>query len=149
MKKLCLYLLFALIIILTGLFCFKAYKQRRIEAYRESLKSIAQNEEFYLSEATDFEWERAVAFEFPVDKEVLDKVAGIEIKFDLDLINGIIFINNGKIVFQDINDGNPENPPHLIYELNSNHYNLYEKNTLLYADIKPGYDEPFFTIIKK
>ena len=144
MKKLFFYLL-TIIILCVGIIGFKLHKHSKIEKYHNSLKMCAGKESFCLTDVTDFEWDRAVAFEFPADLKDLEEASGIKIDFEYDVSGGIIFINNGKIVFKDISDMNPESPSSIIYELNDKHLSVYEKDTLVYVE---KHDDVFYVIKK-
>ena len=144
MKKLFFYLL-TIIILCVGIIGFKLHKHSKIEKYHNSLKMCAGKESFCLTDVTDFEWDRAVAFEFPADLKDVEEMAGIKIDFEYDVSGGIIFINNGKIVFKDISDMNPESPSSIIYEINEKHLSVYEKDTLVYVEKH----EDVFYVIKK
>lgn len=74
-----------------------------------------------------------------------EEASGIKINFEYDVSGGIIFINNGKIVFKDISDMNPESSSPIIYELNDKHLSVYEKDTLVYVE---KYDDEFYFIKK-
>ena len=144
MKKLFFYLL-TIIILCVGIIGFKLHKHSKIEKYHNSLKMCAGKESFCLTDVTDFEWDRAVAFEFPADLKDLEEASGIKIDFNYDVSSGIIFINNGKIVFKDISDMNPESPSSIVYELNDKHLSVYEKDTLIYVE---KHDDIFYVIKK-
>ena len=144
MKKLFFYLL-TIIILCVGVIGFNLYKHSKIESYHNSLKVCVGKEPFYLTDITDFEWDRAVAFEFPADLKDFEEASGIKINFEYDVSGGIIFINNGKIVFKDISDINPESPSPIIYELNDKHLSVYEKDTLVYVE---KYEDEFYFIKK-
>ena len=114
-------------------------------SYHNSLKEYVGKESFCLTDVTDFEWDRAVAFEFPADLKDFEEASGIKIDFEYDLSGGIIFINNGKIVFKDISEINPENPSSISYELNDKHLSVYEKDTLIYVE---KHDDAFYVRTK-
>lgn len=145
MKKLFFYLLLIVIILCLFIVGVNLYRNHKVKVYRNFIKNCTERERFYLSAATDFEWDRAVAFEFPADLKELEKVAGAKIDFKYDISSGIIFINNGKIVFKDISEINPENPSSISYELNDKHLSVYEKDTLIYVEKH----EDAFYVIKK
>lgn len=145
MKKLFFYLLLIVIILCVFIVGVNLYRNHEVEKYRNFIKTCAERECFYLTEATGFEWDRAVAFEFPADLKELEKVAGTKIDFNYDVSSGIIFINNGKIVFKDISDMNPESPISISYELNDKHLSVYKKDTLVYIE---KYDDVFYCIKK-
>ena len=121
------------------------HKQSEIKKYHNSLKECVGKDAFCLTDATDFEWDRAVAFEFPADLKDFEEASGIKIDFEYDLSGGIIFINNGKIVFKDVSDMNPESPSTISYELNDKHLSVYEKDTLIYVE---KHDDAFYVIKK-
>ena len=144
MKKSFFCLLSITIILCVGI-GLKLYTNSKVEEYRDTLKGYTDKEAFYLSDATDFDWDRAVAFEFPATLRNIEDAAGVKIDFDYDVSSGIIFINNGKIVFKDISDMNPERPSSVIYELNDKHLSVYKKDTLVYVE---KYDDVFYCIKK-
>ena len=144
MKKL-FFCLLTIIILCVGIIGFKLHKHSEIEKYNNSLKEYVGKESFCLTDVTDFEWDRAVAFEFPADLKDLEEASGIKIDFEYDVSGGIIFINNGKIFFKDISDMNPESPSSIIYELNEKHLSVYEKDTLVYVE---KHDDVFYVIKK-
>ena len=144
MKKLFFYLL-TIIILCVGIIGFKLHKHSKIEKYHNSLKMCAGKESFCLTDVTDFEWDRAVAFEFPADLKDFEEASGIKIDFEYDVSGGIIFVDNGKIVFKDISEINPENPSSISYELNDKHLSVYEKDTLIYVE---KHDDAFYVIKK-
>lgn len=133
MKNLFFYLL-TIISLFVGIIGFKLHEQSKIETYHNSLKMCVGKEPFSLADVTNFDWDRAVAFEFPADLKELEEAAGAKIDFDYDVSSGIIFINRGKIVFKDIYDMNPESPPSVGYELTNKHLSVYEKDTLVYVE---------------
>lgn len=145
MKKLFFILLLTIIIFCFVIIGFKIHYQREIKKYHNCLKECVGKESFCLTDVTDFEWDRAVAFEFPADLKDFEEASGIKIDFGYDVSGGIIFINNGKIVFKDISEINPENPSPIIYELNDKHLSVYEKDTLVYVE---KYDDEFYFIKK-
>lgn len=145
MKKLFFYLL-AIIILCLVIFGVRGDKQNEIKKYHTSLKKCAEKESFYLTDVTDFEWDKAVAFEFPADLKDFEEMAGIKINFNYDLSEGIIFINRGKIVFKDITGKNPEIQSSISYELNDKHLSAFEKNTLVYVE---KYDDVFYVVKKQ
>lgn len=145
MKKLFFYLLLITIIFFVFIVGCNLYRKHNTEKYRSFIKQYTEGELFYLSDATDFEWEKAVAFEFPADLREFEKEAGIKFDFRYDVSSGIIFINNGKIVFKDISDMNPESPSPIIYELNDKHLSVYKKDTLVYVE---KYDDMFYCVKK-
>ena len=145
MKKLFFCLLLIIMIFCMGIIVLKLYTYSKVEKYRDTLKGNTNKEAFYFSEATDFDWDRAVAFEFPATLRNIEDAAGVKIDFDYDVSSGIIFINNGKIVFKDISDMNPESPSSIIYELNDKHLSVYKKDTLVYVE---KYDDVFYCIKK-
>lgn len=144
MKKL-FFCLLTIIIICVGIIGFKLHKHSKIETYHNSLKECAGKEPFYLTDITNFEWDRAVAFEFPADLKNFEEASGIKIDFKYDVSGGIIFVDNGKIVFKDISEINPENPSSISYELNDKHLSVYEKDTLIYVE---KHDDAFYVIKK-
>lgn len=145
MRKLFFYLLLTIIILYVGIIGFRIYKHSKIETYHNYLKACVGKEPVCLADITDFEWDRAVAFEFPADLKDLEEASEIKIDFEYDVSGGIIFIDNGKIVFKDIYDINPENPPSISYELNDKHLSVYEKDTLVYIE---KYDDVFYYVKK-
>ena len=145
MKKLFFYLLLIAIILCVFILGCNLYRNHKVEKYRGSIEKYAERKNFFLSNATDFEWEKAVAFEFPADLREFEKEAGIKFDFRYDVSSGIIFINNGKIVFKDISDMNPESPSPIIYELNDKHLSVYKKDTLVYVE---KYDDMFYCVKK-
>lgn len=145
MKKLFFYLLLIVIILCLFIVGVNLYRNHKVKVYRSFIKNCAERESFSLSAVTDFDWDRAVAFEFPADLKELEKVAGAKIDFNYDVSSGIIFINNGKIVFKDISDMNPESPSSISYELNDKHLSVYEKDTLIYVE---KHDDAFYVIKK-
>ncbi len=142
MKKL-FYCLLTVIILCGVIIGFNLHRQSEIKKYHNSLKVCAGKEPICLADITDFEWERAVAFEFPAELKDFEEASGIKIDFKYDVSGGIIFINNGKIVFKDIFDINPENPPTISYELNDKHLSVYEKDTFIYVE---KYDDVFYYV---
>ena len=144
MKKL-FYFLLTIIIFLGVIIGVKLHSQSEIKKYHNSLKACAGKESVLLADITDFDWEKAVAFEFPAELKDFEETAGIKIDFEYDVSGGIIFINNGKIVFKDISDMNPENPPTISYELNDKHLSVYEKDTLIYVEKQ---DDAFYCVKK-
>lgn len=134
-----------IIILCVGIIGFKLHKHSEIEKYNNSLKEYVGKESFCLTDVTDFEWDRAVAFEFSATLRNIEDAAGVKIDFDYDVSSGIIFINNGKIVFKDISETNPENPSSISYELNDKHLSVYEKDTLIYVE---KHDDAFYVIKK-
>ena len=145
MKKLFFYLLLTIIILCFVIIGFNLYKQSEIKKYHDSLKKCVGKESFCLADVTDFEWDRAVAFEFPAYLEDIEEMAGIKTTFKYDLSGGIIFVNNGKIVFKDVSEMNPENPSSISYELNDKHLSVYKKDTLVYIE---KYDDVFYYVKK-
>ncbi len=145
MKKLFFYLLLFVIILCVCIHILKLYRHNNIKAYHNSLKEYVGKESFCLTDVTDFEWDRAVAFEFPAVIKDFEEASGIKIDFNYDVSSGIIFINNGKIVFKDISDMNPESPSSIVYELSDKHLSVYEKDTLVYVE---KHDDVFYVIKK-
>ena len=145
MKKLFLYLLLIAIILCTGIVGFKLHTHSKVVKYRDTLKSYTDKESFCFSDATDFDWDRAVAFEFPATLRDIEDAAGVKIDFDYDVSQGIIFIGNGKIIFKDISAMNPEEPSDIIYELNDKHLSVYEKDSVIYVEK----DDDAFYYVKK
>ena len=144
MKKL-FFCLLTIIILCVGIIGFKLHKHSKIEKYNNSLKEYVGKESFCLTDVTDFEWDRAVAFEFPADLKDIEEASGIKIDFEYDVSGGIIFVDNGKIVFKDISEINPENPSSISYELNDKHLSVYEKDTLIYVE---KHDNAYYVIKK-
>ena len=58
---------------------------------------------------------------------------------------GIIFIKDGKIVFRDIYDSNPERPSDISYELTEEHLSVYDKDTFICVEKK---DNSFYLVKK-
>ena len=145
MKKLFFYLVLTIIILCLLIIGFKIHYQREIKKYHNCLKACVGKESFFLTDVTDFEWDRAVAFEFPADLKDLEEASGIKIDFEYDVSGGIIFVDNGKIVFKDISEINPENPSSISYELNDKHLSVYEKDTLIYVE---KHDNAYYVIKK-
>ncbi len=146
MKKLFFCLLLIAIIFCACIVGFKLYKHSKVEAYRDTLKGYTDKEAFCFSDATDFDWDRAVAFEFPATLRDIEDAAGVKIDFDYDVSHGIIFISNGKIIFKDISVMDPENPSDIIYELNDKHLSVYEKDTMVYVE---KCDDVFYYVKKQ
>ena len=145
MKKLFFRLMMFAIIVCLGILSMNQIRKKHANDYRDLLKNHAGKGTFYLSQATEFEWDKAVAFKFPASKESLERVSETEIDFSYDLREGIIFIKDGKIVFKDIYDCNPERPSDIIYELNEDHLSVYKKDTLICVEKK---DELFYLVQK-
>ena len=145
MKKLFFYLIVTAIIICVSILSMNQIRKKPVNDYRVLLKNHADKGAFHLSQATEFEWDKAVAFKFPVIKENLERAAETEVDFSYDLREGIIFIKNGEIVFKDIYDSNPEHPSDIIYELNEDHLSVYKKDTLICVVKK---DDSFYLVKK-
>jgi uncharacterized lipoprotein NlpE involved in copper resistance len=54
-----------------------------------------------LSDLTDFDWERALVFEYPTTQKEIEDAIGIKYTKSLDLVSGIIFVKEGKIVYDE------------------------------------------------
>lgn len=145
MKKIFFSLMMVVIIVCASILSMNQIRKKRANDYRDLLKNYAGKGAFYFSQATEFEWDKAVAFKFPASKESLKRVSEIEIDFSYDLREGIIFIKDGKIVFKDIYDSNPERPVDIIYELNEDHLSVYKKDTLVCVEKK---DDSFYLVEK-
>ena len=57
---------------------------------------------FKLSEVTDFQWDQVVYFEYPASRADISRSAGINYKRSTDMLEGFIFIYQGKVVREDV-----------------------------------------------
>lgn len=70
----------------------------KIFSYCKAKNEISFN--LKLSEFTDFDWDYVIIYKNTTKKDILDKT-GVNYPKELDLLSGMIFIKNNKIVYDD------------------------------------------------
>lgn len=83
-----------------------------------------------IAEFTDFEWDYFLVFQYPVSASEIEKAIGVKYDGSLDLTAGMIFVQNGKIVYNEIfEDVYSGLAPFQIYpyeDINAElHYNVF------------------------
>ncbi|UKS27384.1 hypothetical protein LOZ80_00050 [Paenibacillus sp. HWE-109] len=66
-----------------------------------------------IKEVTDFEWDRMVIFQIGSSKSEISKALGIEYSGPTDMMTGMIFVKDNKIVHEEIIPYYPEKPSKL------------------------------------
>lgn len=76
-----------------------------------------QGDTFMISmkDITDFEWDKMVIFEVGSSNFEVSKALGIEYKESTDLMSGMVFVCNNKIVHEERVPYNPDRPEKLRY----------------------------------
>ncbi len=68
----------------------------------DMLTKVEETCVFKLSEVTDFKWDRVVYFKYPISQADISRSAGINYKRSTDMLEGFIFIYQGKVVYEDV-----------------------------------------------
>ena len=58
--------------------------------------------EIRLSDFTNFEWDKVLVFRYPTSQAEIQDAIGIEYNKSLDLMSGLIFVNDGKFLRDEI-----------------------------------------------
>lgn len=82
-------------------------------------KSNSNTCDFSMKDITNFKWDRMVIFEVGSSNVEVSRALGIDYKDSTDLMSGIVFIYNNKIVYQERIPSNPEKPSKLNYVINN------------------------------
>jgi len=71
-------------------------------------------------ELTSFKWDRGAIFEVGSSRAELNEALGIEYKESTDLMSGIVFVYDKKIVYREMIPYNPERPSKLWIRIDTN-----------------------------
>lgn len=63
-----------------------------------------------LNEITGFKWDKMLIYQVGSSRKAISKALGVEYKDSVDLMSGIIFVYNNKIVYEERIPYNPERP---------------------------------------
>lgn len=89
---------------LTG--CGKKNKlELKITKYAEE-NYTEEGLEIHLLDFTDFDWDKVVVFQYPVSKKEISEAIGVEYKKSLDLLSGMIFVYESRIIYEEIFENN-------------------------------------------
>lgn len=74
---------------------------------KEIIQTIDQFSEqdncvFKLSEVTKFKWDKVAYFKYPVGESEISRELGVTYKSSTDLLEGFVFVYNGKVVHEDV-----------------------------------------------
>lgn len=64
-------------------------------------KNTQISSEIKLSDFTDFEWDNVIIYRYPVTAKEISEFAGIDYEKALDIQSGMIFVKNGKVVYEE------------------------------------------------
>jgi len=109
----CLFL-FAFML-LTGCSISGELLQNNIKSYlddHDNNQEVSVN----LSDFTNFEWDTVLVFQHPVSAQDIENAIGVKYEKSLDLTSGMIFVLDGKIIYDEIfKDDYTDLAPLLIY----------------------------------
>ena len=75
-------------------------------------ENVAENPRtIRLSDITDFEWDKMLVFRYPTTNEEIKDALGVDYDSSLDLVSGVIFVKNNKIVYDETFDIHFDAPP--------------------------------------
>ena len=90
----------------------------RIISYYENSENAQNipNESFELniSDFTDFEWEYVMIYRNPTTEKEISEAGGIDYEGDTDLTSGMIFINDNKVVYEEVFETDFESPDKFV-----------------------------------
>lgn len=135
MKKLKNFFCLLLIVwlILSGCSNHKSFLQNDMKVYLDN--NYKENETIIsISDFTNFKWDTLLIFQYPVSAQDIENAIGVKYDASLDLIAGMIFVQNGKIVYDEIfEDVYSGFAPFQIYpyeDINAElHYNVFTPKT--------------------
>lgn len=73
-----------------------------VKSYTDKNCEVDSSVEVTLDKLIGFEWDKALVFEYPTTKQEIKNAIGVEYEGEVDLLSGIIFVKNKKIVYDEV-----------------------------------------------
>lgn len=101
-----------------------------------------------MKDITDFDWDRMVVFGLGSSNSEISEALGVEYRELRDLMSGMVFVYNNKIVYQEMIDYDPERPSKLriIIEHKTGEPNCagFTPDTAVFKSSKNNIDEVYY-----
>ena len=94
--------------------------------------------EIDMTSVTDFDWDIMLVYEHPVTNQDISQALGIKYTKDLDLCYGMIFVKNGKLVYEEkfeFSGDKFETPFKFKIDIDKNldrHYQVFDKEHAIF-----------------
>lgn len=105
---------------------------------------------FNMSEVTDFKWDKMLIYDLGCSNFEISKALGVEYTETVDLMTGLVFVYENKIVFREQVPYNPEHPLKLRYSVNDNNndeklsYRLLPQKNAIFKGSKTEVDGVYY-----
>jgi hypothetical protein len=105
---------------------------------------------FNMCEVTNFNWDKMLVYDLGSSNLEISKALDIEYKESVDLMTGLLFVNDNKIIFKEQVLYDPEHPNKLQYivkDCNNNvepSYRLFLRENAIFKGIKSEVDGVYY-----
>jgi hypothetical protein len=92
-----------------------------------------------MKEITDFKWDKMLIFDLGSNRNEISEALGVEYTESADLMYGMVFVFENKIVYDERLGYNPEKPEKIFYNLGDNSsYKIYTADNAILKGEKDG-----------
>lgn len=132
---------FTILVIAFTLLCINVFFSKyslsiKIEKYINSNSDKNNDYKFYMSEITDFKWDKMLIYQVGSSNKEISDLLGVPFNDSLDLASGIIFVYKNKIIYKEQQYYNPDKPYKLLFYIGEMYgqpkYGIYTPNDALF-----------------
>jgi hypothetical protein len=107
---------------------------------------------FMMNEITSFKWDKMLIYDLGSSNSEISKTLGVDYKDSVDLVSGLVFVYDNKVVFKEKSLYYPEHPNKLKYSVGNNpgesSCRLFTQKNAIFKGSKEKIDGVYYYEIK-